>query len=225
MSEHARQVSSVVRETEPLIRSHHPSLKDSKIVFVCDKTDTSTWIIPHTVQSRWYDGTEAAGKKIRVLSPFQSRLLSLSSDIYFHGPFISNLNCGRILLLSELREIRQFFPGAATAIAIVKRRIVVTFPTKEAIQACWVARIAEKVGQQMKLCDDEYNKDDIIFELRSSSDMGTSDRQNNRAIRLQFFTTESIIVVVPEELIRSRNVLPDSENILASLMRRINLTS
>ncbi|OJD28388.1 hypothetical protein ACJ73_00197 [Blastomyces percursus] len=69
MCAYALHAPSAVRETEPLIRSHHPSLKESKVVFVCDEMDTATWIIPHTAEASRYDGTEVAGRKIQVLSP------------------------------------------------------------------------------------------------------------------------------------------------------------
>ncbi|KLJ05594.1 hypothetical protein EMPG_10927 [Blastomyces silverae] len=221
MGSYARHASSAVIETEPLIRSHHPSLKESKVVFVCDKMGTATWIIPHTAEASRHDGTEAAGRKIQVLPPTRDVLPWLSTDMDLYGWFFNILDCGRILQLDELAEIRQFFTGAVAAVALARRRILVTFPTKEAIQACWVARVAEKVGQQMRLCDDEYNKDDIIFELRSSNDTGAFDRQKNRAVRLCFPAGGGIIVVVPEELLQNRNIVPvlDGESIVTSFTR------
>ncbi|EQL30255.1 hypothetical protein BDFG_07249 [Blastomyces dermatitidis ATCC 26199] len=227
MCAYARHASSAVRETEPLIRSHHPSLKESKVVFVCDKMGTATWIIPHTAEASRYDGTEAAGRKIKVLSPVRDGFLWLSKDLDFYGWFFNIIDCGRILQLDELAEIRQFFTGAVTAVALSRRRIVVTFPTKEAIQACWVARVAEKVGQQIRLYDDEYNEDDIIFELKSSNDTGAIDRQKNRAVRLRFPAGGGIIVVVPEELLQNRNIVPlaNGENIFTSFIHRFFRTT
>ncbi|EGE81077.1 hypothetical protein BDDG_04018 [Blastomyces dermatitidis ATCC 18188] len=208
MCAYARHASSAVRETEPLIRSHHPSLKESKVVFSLD-------------------GTEAAGRKIKVLSPVRDGFLWLSKDLDFYGWFFNIIDCGRILQLDELAEIRQFFTGAVTAVALSRRRIVVTFPTKEAIQACWVARVAEKVGQQIRLYDDEYNKDDIIFELKSRNDTGAIDRQKNRAVRLRFPAGGGIIVVVPEELLQNRNIVPlaNGENIFTSFIHRFFRTT
>ncbi|PGH00948.1 hypothetical protein GX51_05497 [Blastomyces parvus] len=221
MGTYARHASSAVRETEPLIRSHHPSLKDSRVVFVCDKTGTSTWIIPYTAETSRYDGTEAAGREIQVLSPTRHGLHWHSKGMDFYGGFFNSLDCGRILQLDELTEIRQFFTGAVAAVALLRRRIVVTFPTKEAIQTCWVARVAEKIGQQMRLCDDEYNEDDIIFEIKSN-DTGALDRRKNRAARLRFPAGGGIIVVVPEELLQNRSIVPvpDGGSIFMSLIRR-----
>ncbi|ODH26761.1 hypothetical protein ACO22_04446 [Paracoccidioides brasiliensis] len=217
----------VQREIESLVRTYNQSLKESKVFFVCE-TDKPSLVISNSVHSVQYDGTEAAGRKVKVLAPFPTSHHVLDSTLIDNGITLSRLSCHRILDFEELQEILVFFHGAVNATALSTGCIIVKFPNKRAIQNCWAAKVAEMVGQQIEMSSDTHNIDDIIYEFTSYDDAGSFDRRINRAVRLRFTGEEGIMVVVPQELIQPPGkweVLRLFHNFISGLQNLIELLS
>ncbi|EEH33369.1 hypothetical protein PAAG_04419 [Paracoccidioides lutzii Pb01] len=218
----------VQREIESLVRTYNQSLKERKVFFVCETTDKPSLVTSNSLHSVQYDGTEAAGREFKVLAPFPTSHHVLDSTLIDNGITLSRLSCHRILDFEELQEILVFFHGAVNATALSTGCIIVKFPNKRAIQNCWAAKVAERVGQQIEMSSDAHNVDDIIYEFTSDDDAGSFDRRINRAVRLRFTGEEGIMVVVPQELIQPSGkweVLRIFHNSISGLQKLIELLS
>ncbi|PGH02590.1 hypothetical protein AJ79_07594 [Helicocarpus griseus UAMH5409] len=204
--EHAQNIRIIRNENdEQLVRTYHPLLRFSKVAFVCkDSSGRLTWLILYSPSSREYQNKEVAGRKVQVLSQFQSHNLSTSTGLY-QGSILSHLNCKGELEADTIAAIRDFFPGAMSALVLDTRRVILMFPTRKIIRRCWATRVVEKVGEQMERIEnldyrDEYS--DIIYEFTTSGDYGKSNRNINKAIRVSFPRGDSIIILIPQEVMQ-----------------------
>ncbi|KAK2790715.1 hypothetical protein FQN52_005472 [Onygenales sp. PD_12] len=190
--EYVDNLTTVTEVNEKIVRSIHPALKGSTVVFACQWV-TSTWVIPDFGDARLHAGTEAVGRTIQLLDRFQTPHLPRSTG-FFNGAALSNIEANKLLSIEQGRSICKFFPGAVTATALRTRHVRVVFCDKSAIQACWAARLVQKVGVQFW-----PSPDDVSYEFASMADASHLD-EDRRAVRLEFPGGSSIIIVVPQSL-------------------------
>ncbi|KAK2808741.1 hypothetical protein FQN50_004413 [Emmonsiellopsis sp. PD_5] len=186
--------TTITEANEKIVRSIHPALKDSMIVFACHRSTSTTWVIPDVGDAHLHAGTDAVGRTIELLDRFQTPYLPPSPG--FFNDVLSNVEANKLLSIEQGHNICNFFSGAVTATALRTRHVRVVFCDKSDIQACWAARLVQKVGVRFGQLSD-----DVSYEFTSMADPSHLD-EDKRAVRLEFPGGSGIIIVVPQSLMR-----------------------
>ncbi|KKK21464.1 hypothetical protein ARAM_003766 [Aspergillus rambellii] len=172
----AFHTTEITPETEPLVRTHHPALRDHAQVHVSHpQYGPEVWL----VQEKCSD-IEAGGRPIHYYPGEPTHLIS--STIIVRSPwkeeflFKDGINPRKLLSYEQLDSLRELFPTAIGARVLVTGFIIILFKSPSDIQDAYKHYGVIEIGGLRTIYDElrlEASADTVV------SGMEVSDQPNN----------------------------------------------
>ena len=143
----AQFASEVTPENEVLIRTLHRSLETCSRLAVHEGNDGHIiWLVLKVDNMTRIWDTHAAGRKIHIFPDFE--LPPLYMPRYRPDPLIGRINSRLILKPSDLRIIRDYFPGSVGVRVLICGSVLILFETRKAMKASWELGPMDTIGGQ-----------------------------------------------------------------------------
>ncbi|KAI2725560.1 hypothetical protein CBS147354_4731 [Penicillium roqueforti] len=133
-------------EEETMVRSLHPALKHCDCVSVVEggPVRKPLWLV-HARGARNIYNTHAAGREIHVL-PAQTLPPVTPLGLLMRPVNIKRINPRSFLEPQKVNLIREAFPGSIGAQILLTGWLLILFPEKKSLEACWDKGVPDEVG-------------------------------------------------------------------------------
>ncbi|KAJ5193414.1 hypothetical protein N7449_009556 [Penicillium cf. viridicatum] len=133
-------------EEETIVRSLHPSLEDCNSVSVVEggPVEKPIWLVS-ACSAQHIKSTHAAGREIHVL-PKQCLPPISPLGVPVRGVPIKTIDPQSFLQPQQVTLIREAFPGSIGAQILLTSWLLILFPEKKSLEACWDKGVPDEVG-------------------------------------------------------------------------------
>lgn len=133
-------------DEEILVRSMHPSLNGCHEVSVVEggQVDRPVWLV-NASDAHCIESTHAAGREIHILPKHFSRPLSYS-HVPVRDTSVVTIDPRAFLSPQVIISIREAFPGSLGVQIILTGWMLVSFPDKKSLEACWAKGAPDEIG-------------------------------------------------------------------------------
>ncbi|KAJ5800686.1 uncharacterized protein N7518_002754 [Penicillium psychrosexuale] len=133
-------------EEETMVRSLHPALKHCDCVSVVEggPVRKPLWLV-HVRGARNINNTHAAGREIHVL-PAQTLPPVTPLGLLMRYVNIHRIDPRSFLEPQKVNLIREAFPGSIGAQILLTGWLLILFPEKKSLEACWDKGVPDEVG-------------------------------------------------------------------------------
>ncbi|CAG8908594.1 unnamed protein product [Penicillium egyptiacum] len=190
---------------ETMVRSLHPSLASCEQVSVIEHgpVETPLWLVSAS-SAKNIKSTHAAGREIHVLPKHFVPPLSLAG-VPVRYTTIKTIDPRTFLPPQHIKSIRDAFPGSVGAQVLLTGWLLVVFPEKKSLEACWAKGAPDEVGglRVGYILASLHGTAEIVESGRGVSDMpGDFDQQAALGLRLRLPGGLEAITTVTHAFVR-----------------------